>query len=143
MQDVRPTSRKRKSPATDKASTSRRAGKGRADGERSHKQRRVSHPPYEAPLLYPDATPHSPQPQREPSSSLGKLFAQEDGEPYKFYVQIDIRPRTKIADAIKVRDYSTLRADIDNLSVEEWREARARHCRRRLCYPRFSLYTDL
>lgn len=109
MQDVRPTSRKRKSPATEKASTSRRAGKGRADDERSHKQRRVSYTPDEAPLLYPDATPHSPQPRREPSSSLGKLFAQEDGEPYKFYVQIDIRPRTKIADAIKVRDYNTLR----------------------------------
>lgn len=107
MEDVRSSSRKRKSPSVD---SGRRAGKGRADGERSSKQRRVSYQEDEAPLPYPDSTPPSAQHRHEAASSVGQLFAQEDGEPYKFYVQIDIRPRTKIADAIKVSIERTLNA---------------------------------
>ncbi|KAH9858103.1 hypothetical protein C2E23DRAFT_163989 [Lenzites betulinus] len=100
MDDIRPTSHKRKSVSADQgpASLDRRAGKGRANDERSAKHRRISNSVDET-LPYPDSSPS--QPRREASSSRGKLFADEDGEPYKFFVQIDIRPRTKIADAIK------------------------------------------
>ncbi|KAI0639493.1 hypothetical protein C8Q77DRAFT_1152470 [Trametes polyzona] len=103
MDDVRPTSLKRKSPSLDpsSASGSRRTGKARADGDRSTKQRRVSYPSDEAALPHTDSPPPSTQPHRASSDAEVKLFEHEDGEPIKFYVQIDIRPRTKIADAIK------------------------------------------
>ncbi|KAI0825043.1 hypothetical protein BC628DRAFT_1321028 [Trametes gibbosa] len=102
VEDVRSTSHKRKSKSADQgsASSDRHAGNARADRERSAKHRRISSPSNDA-LPDPDSSPSSAQPRRELPSSHGKLFADEDGQPYKFYVQVDIRPRTKIAAAIK------------------------------------------
>ncbi|KAI0361517.1 hypothetical protein OH77DRAFT_1417783 [Trametes cingulata] len=99
MEDVRTPSLKRKSPSMDGGP--RKAGKERADGRHSSKQRRVSYPTDEPPLPYPNATPPSTQARHDASSTHEKLFMNDDGEPYKFFVQIDIRPRTRIADAIK------------------------------------------
>ncbi|KAI0778276.1 hypothetical protein BD413DRAFT_508065 [Trametes elegans] len=102
MEDVRGSSLKRRSPAGDgePSGSSRKHGKRRADGERAAKQRRVSYPSDEPALPYPDLSP-SDFHDRDPIGLQGMLFVQDDGEPYKFFVQIDIRPRTKIADAIK------------------------------------------
>ena len=100
MEDIRSPSLKRKSPSLDPNSSSGR--KSRANGERSAKHRRVSYPSDEPALPFPDSTPPSTQP-RDTFSSKGKLFGKDNGEPYTFFVQIDLRPRTKIADAIKVR----------------------------------------
>ncbi|KAJ8495603.1 hypothetical protein ONZ51_g1599 [Trametes cubensis] len=98
MEDIRSPSLKRKSPSLDPNSSSGR--KSRANGERSAKHRRVSYPSDEPALPFPDSTPPSTQP-RDTFSSKGKLFGKDNGEPYTFFVQIDLRPRTKIADAIK------------------------------------------
>ncbi|KAI0375090.1 hypothetical protein BV20DRAFT_960154 [Pilatotrama ljubarskyi] len=99
MEDVRTSLLKRKSPSMDRGPRS--AGKERADGGRSSKQRRVSYPTDEPPLPYQESPPPSTQPRRDPTGSHAKLFVKGNEEPYKFFVQIDIRPRTKIADAIK------------------------------------------
>ncbi|KAI0335181.1 hypothetical protein GY45DRAFT_886398 [Cubamyces sp. BRFM 1775] len=99
MEDIRSPSLKRKSPSQERASGSSR--KSRANGERSAKHRRVSYPSDEPALPFPDSTPPSTQPARGAYSSKGKLFGKDDGEPYTFFVQVDLRPRTKIADAIK------------------------------------------
>lgn len=40
---------------------------------------------------------------RQETSSASKLFAKRPGEPYLFFVQVEIRNRGKIADPIKVR----------------------------------------
>ncbi|KAI8990522.1 hypothetical protein BD414DRAFT_483911 [Trametes punicea] len=105
MDDIRSPSLKRKSPSMDRVpSTSSRskAGMSRTDSEHSMKHRRVSHPIEEPLLPFPEASPVLMHTRREPSSPQGrKLFAKENEEPYKFFVQVDIRPRTKIADAIK------------------------------------------
>ncbi|KAI0651943.1 hypothetical protein C8Q79DRAFT_68446 [Trametes meyenii] len=114
MEDVR-TSLKRKSPSIGRppSSASHKKGKGRADGERATKQRRVSYPTDDPILPYRDATPPSTQPRRVVSESRRQLFAKDDGTPYFFFVQIDIRPRTRIADAIK-RNGGKLVPDISN-----------------------------
>ncbi|KAH9898309.1 hypothetical protein C8Q73DRAFT_394763 [Cubamyces lactineus] len=99
MEDIRSSSLKRKSPSLERASNSGR--KSRTNGERSAKHRRISYPSDDPALPFPDSPPPSTQPSRDAYSSKGKLFGKDNGEPYTFFVQIDLRPRTKIADAIK------------------------------------------
>ncbi|KAI0669806.1 hypothetical protein C8Q78DRAFT_146298 [Trametes maxima] len=114
MEDVRP-SLKRRSPSIDRPSpsASRKKGKGRADGERSNKHRRISYSADNPVLPYQNASPPSTQPSRVISESRRQLFAKDDGTPYFFFVQIDIRPRTRIADAIK-KNGGKLVPDISN-----------------------------
>ncbi|KAJ2965345.1 hypothetical protein NUW54_g14149 [Trametes sanguinea] len=107
MEDIRSPSLKRKSPSVDRpppSSSRRQSDIGRTDNGRAAKHPRLSYPdPTDEPMLpFAEASPISPKARRESSSAQGKkLFARENGEPCKFFVQVDIRPRTRIADAIK------------------------------------------
>ncbi|KAL7285377.1 hypothetical protein ACG7TL_000472 [Trametes sanguinea] len=107
MEDIRSPSLKRKSPSVDRppsSSSGRQSVLGRTESGRSVKHPRLSHtyPADEPPLPFADASPVSTKTRHDSSSAHEKkLFAKEDGEPCKFFVQVDIRPRTKIADAIK------------------------------------------
>ncbi|CDO71644.1 hypothetical protein BN946_scf184911.g115 [Trametes cinnabarina] len=105
MEGLRSPSSKRKSASVDRplsSSSARYPSLARTENERFAKYRRTSYPPDEPPLPYADTSPISNQTRRDVSRAHSKqLFTKQDGEPCKFFVQIDIRPRTKIADAIK------------------------------------------
>ena len=98
---------KRRGPPPDSTPLSKK-GKKRAEGRPSKQPRRSQ--------VHEDDYSPPPQPSQSRRASTGQvglqsqsqsnLFMKTFDEPYQFYVQVEIRNRSRIADAIKVRGVS-------------------------------------
>ncbi|KAI1788757.1 hypothetical protein LXA43DRAFT_624382 [Ganoderma leucocontextum] len=100
--DEPPPSLKRKVRPTDPSASNSKKKKGKArEGGRPSKHARLSESYDEAPLPFANSSPPATQRRRPTSDQIGTLFTKDDGEPYTFFAQIEIRSRTKLADAIK------------------------------------------
>lgn len=103
-QDDPSPSLKRKTRPSDASTSGPKKKKGKArEGERPLKHHRRSESYDEAPLPFAKSPPPAIQHRRPTSDQVESLFVKDDGHPYTFFVQIEIRNRAKLADAIKVR----------------------------------------
>lgn len=108
-QDDPSPSLKRKARPSDTSASGPKKKKGKArEGERPSKHHRRSESYDEAPLPFTKSPPPSAQHRRPTSDQVESLFVKDDGQPYTFFVQIEIRNRAKLADAIKVRRFYSL-----------------------------------
>ncbi|PIL31877.1 hypothetical protein GSI_06581 [Ganoderma sinense ZZ0214-1] len=101
-QDDPSPSLKRKTRPSDASGSGSKKKKGKArEGDRPLKHARLSESCDEAPLPFSDSPPPATQHRRQTSDHIGSLFVKHNGHPYTFFVQIEIRNRSKLADAIK------------------------------------------
>ncbi len=130
-QDDPPPSLKRKTRPSDSSVSGSKKKKGKArEGQRPSKHARLSDSYDDAPLPFTDSSPPSTLHRRPTSDQVGTLFTKDDGQPHTFFVQIEIRNRSKLADAIKVRrSHSSNFRTLDEQCgiLEKWWQDSARH----------------
>ena len=106
-QDETPSSLKRKVRPSDSSASGFKKKKEKArERRRPSKHARLSDSYDEVPLPFTNSSPLPASQRHQPTSDqVEGLFTKDDGTPYAFFVQIETRNRTKLADSIKVRRF--------------------------------------